>query len=118
MDPPASVRGFILQATYRIEGGRPVVHLYGRLETGETFLVRDRRAVPRFYVLARDREAARAAGVPRLAESDLVTLAGEPVTSVEIPRPANAPPLRDRLHRAGIPTYEADVRFAVRYLID
>jgi DNA polymerase II len=118
MDPPASVRGFILQATYRIEGGRPVVHLYGRLETGETFLVRDRRAVPRFYVRARDREAARAAGAPRLAESDLVTLAGEPVTSVEIPRPANAPPLRDRLHRAAIPTYEADVRFAVRYLID
>jgi DNA polymerase-2 len=27
-------------------------------------------------------------------------------------------PLRDRLHEAGIDTFEGDVRFAVRYLID
>lgn len=118
MDPPETIRGFILQPTYRIAGGRPVVHLYGRLETGETFLVRDRRQVARFYVRSRDREAARAAGVSGIAETDRRTLAGEPVDRVEVARPSNAPPLRDRLHRLGIPTYEADVRFAVRYLID
>lgn len=118
MDPPEPVRGFILQPTYRIEGGRPVVHLYGRLERGGTFLVRDRRQVPSFYVRTRDREAARAIGVPWIHETERRTLAGEPVDRVEVPRPSNAPPLRDRLHRAGIPTYEADVRFAVRYLID
>jgi DNA polymerase-2 len=32
--------------------------------------------------------------------------------------PADAPPLRDRLTREGIACYEADVRFAMRYLID
>ena len=32
--------GFILQPTYRLEGGRPVVHLYGTLEGGQSFLVR------------------------------------------------------------------------------
>ncbi len=31
-----SVRGFILQPNYRIEAGRPVVRLFGRLETGES----------------------------------------------------------------------------------
>jgi len=36
-----TVRGFILHPTYRVESGRPVVHLFGRLETGESFLVRD-----------------------------------------------------------------------------
>src|SRR5690606_192054 len=37
---------------------------------------------------------------------------------VEVPVPGDAPPLRDALHGMGIDTYEADVRFAVRYLID
>ena len=32
--------------------------------------------------------------------------------------PADTPPFRQRLIRAGVPCYEADVRFAMRYLID
>ena len=43
LDPAMGTRGFILQPTYRIESGRPVVHLFGRLEQGEPFLVRDDR---------------------------------------------------------------------------
>ena len=43
---------------------------------------------------------------------------GAPVSRVEVGTPSNTPPLRDRLHRAGVPTFEADVRFAIRYLID
>ena len=35
-----------------------------------------------------------------------------------MPTPSDTPPLRDRLIAAGITTYEADVRFAYRYLID
>src|SRR5256885_1074043 len=44
------LRGFILQPTYRIEGGRPVVQLYGKLEGGGNFLVRDDRSVPSFVI--------------------------------------------------------------------
>jgi DNA polymerase-2 len=108
----------VLQPTYRIDEGRPVVHLFGRLESGETFLVRDRRSVPYFYVLSKDRERARNLGAPWLAETDRVTMEGEPVDRVEVAKPPDAPPLRDRLHAAGVRTWEADVRFAVRYLID
>jgi len=118
MDSPEPVRGFILQPTYRIDRGRPLVHLYGRLETGETFLVRDRRQVPAFYVRESDRERVRELGAPWIGETDRTTLAGDPVDRVEVPRPPDAPTLRDRIHKAGMPTYEADVRFAVRYLID
>ncbi len=32
--------------------------------------------------------------------------------------PPDVPGVRDRLHAAGIETYEADVRFATRLLID
>ena len=62
MNQPAPLRGFILQPTYRIESGRPVVHLFGTLEDGRTFLVRDTREVPHFYVETGD--ASRASSGP------------------------------------------------------
>jgi DNA polymerase-2 len=111
-------RGFVLQPTYRVESGIPVLHLYGRLDDGRAFLVRDRRLVPRFYVEKGDAERAREKGALRQVPTDQVTLAGRPVVRVEVAEPAHAPRLRDRLTKAGIPTYEADVRFAMRHLID
>ena len=111
-------RGFILQPTYRVEWGRPVVHLYGRLTDGRPFLVRDRRPVPCFYVEAQDAAAARRLGAVRQVGTEKVTLAGRGTVRIEVATPADTPPVRDRLVAAGIATYEADVRFAMRYLID
>jgi DNA polymerase-2 len=111
-------RGFILQPTYRVEAGVPVVHLFGRLKDGRSFLVRDRRLVPRFYVETGDAQKARDLGARRQVPTDQVTLLGRPVVRVEVRQPADTPPLRDRLDKAGIRTYEADVRFAMRHLID
>jgi DNA polymerase-2 len=111
-------RGFVLQPTYRVESGVPVLQLYGRLEDGRSFLVRDRRQVPRFYVEKADADRARERGAVRQAHTDQVTLLGRPVVRVEVQEPADALPLRNRLAKAGIPTYEADVRFALRPLID
>src|SRR5262245_45167035 len=113
-----SRRGFVLQPTYRIEAGRPVVNLYGRLEDGRTFLARDTRARPYFYLEAGDAERARSLGAEPLAPTDKRTLDGRPVVRVEVAAPSDAPPLRERLTRAGIACHEADVRFAIRYLID
>ena len=113
-----TARGFILQATYRIHGQIPVVHLYGRLNDGRSFLVRDARERPFFYVLAGD-----VARVPELtgwragacAER---SMSGAALARVEVAVPADAARARDALHAAGVATFEADVRFAVRYLID
>lgn len=116
-------RGFILQATYRTvvlpgRGQVPVVHLYGRLPQGGSFLVRDDRQMPHFYVRATDAERTRQmAGHPPLPTAKH-TFEGEPVVRIEVAVPAHVPLLRDRLEESGIPTYEADVRFAVRYLIE
>jgi hypothetical protein len=106
------MRGFILQPTYRIESRRPVVHLWGRLESGETFLVRDRRLTPHFFVRQEDREAAARLGAAPLAGGDQRTLNGEAVLRVEVPTPPETPALRDRLEGAGVVTFQADVRFA------
>ncbi|HEX7044248.1 MAG TPA: 3'-5' exonuclease, partial [Burkholderiales bacterium] len=116
-------RGFILQANYRVvphsDGRRvPVVHLYGRLEDGGTFLVRDDRQRPHFYVRAADAGRAQALGAPKPLAVDKRTFDGAPVCRVEVETPPDVPGLRDRLQAAGIETFEADVRFAVRYLIE
>ncbi len=110
--------GFILQASYRTSGGMPVVHLYGRLADGATFLIRDRRSRPHFYVPRQAAPAATEAGATRVVASQRRTFAGAPVARVEVAAPQQAPEVRDRLHARGIPTFEADVRFAVRFLID
>ncbi len=110
--------GFILQASYRVSGGVPVVYLYGRLENGESFLVRDKRSRPHFYVNRTAGAAATEAGAVSVLPVKKRTFAGEPVARVEVGIPQDAPGVRDTLHARGVPTYEADVRFAVRYLID
>src|SRR6267154_1594338 len=119
----APLRGFILQSSYRVvsrpNGQRiPVIHLYGRLESGGTFLVRDDRQRPHFYIRAADAERARDLRAPPPKASAKRTFDGAPVAQLEVDTPPEVPGVRDRLHAAGIDTFEADVRFAVRYLIE
>jgi DNA polymerase-2 len=113
-----TIRGFILQPTYRIEAGRTVVHVYGRLEDGRPFLVRDGRSRPYFYIERKDEAEARRLGARDLAPTDKATLTGRPVARIDVEVPGDVPPLRDRLAAAGIATCEADVRFGMRYLIE
>jgi DNA polymerase-2 len=116
-------RGFILQTSYRVmsdtHGRRaPVVHLYGRLENGAAFLVRDHRQRPHFYIRAADAQRAGQLRGADQSPTDRRTFAGDAVVRVDVAVPSDVPPLRDRLHGGGIDTFEADVRFATRFLIE
>jgi len=118
-----TVRGFILQSSYRVvtlrDGDRaPVIHVHGRLEDGGTFLIREDRQRAHFYIRAADAERARAARSPVPQPIDKRTFNGEAVAKIEVEAPPDVPAIRDRLHAIGIDTFEADVRFAVRYLIE
>ena len=118
-----SHRGVILQASYRVvsqpSGERtPVVHIYGRLEDGGAFLIRDDRQRPHFYVRALDRERARALRAQTIVAVEKRTFDGDAVVRIEAEAPGDIPALRDRLHAVGVDTFEADVRFAIRYLIE
>ncbi|HET9694646.1 MAG TPA: DNA polymerase II, partial [Steroidobacteraceae bacterium] len=67
----------------------------------------------------RDVERARPMlGSCAVSSSGQRTFDGEPVARLEFAVPGDVPALRDRLHAAAIDTFEADVRFAARYLID
>ena len=107
-----------MQASYRIRERVPVVHLFGRLQQGGTFLVRDRRRTPSFYVAAADAQRARELGATRQCPTPRKTFAGARLTRIDVQTPPDAPVLRDRLHAQGMDTFEADVRFAVGFLID
>jgi DNA polymerase II len=118
-----AARGFIWQASYRIVAGThgqrtSVVHIHGRTEEGDTFLVRDDRQRPHFYIQTLDAERARVLRAPESFPSGKHSFAGSSVRRLEVETPQDVPGLRDRLQAGGIETFEADVRFALRYLID
>jgi DNA polymerase-2 len=101
----------------------PVVHIYGRLESGGAFLIRDDRQRPHFYVRTSEvdragRERSNGQRALSFAPADRRTFDGSPVCRVQVEIPSDVPPLRDKLHAIGIETFEADVRFASRYLIE
>src|ERR1700676_1511235 len=94
--PLIKSRGVILQASYRIvtqPGGRrvPVVHLYGRLEDGRTFLVRDDRQQPHFYVLSAARARAWSAGGNEPKPTAKRDFSGSPVSQVVVGIPSDVP---------------------------
>src|SRR5687768_3656907 len=99
-------QGFILDPAYRLEQSRAVVELWGVLEGGGTFLVRDRRATPYFFIRASDLPAATALGIQPPKPTHLHTLSGEPVVEVSVPIPGDTPGLRDSLESLRIPTFE------------
>ncbi|MBW2281442.1 MAG: DNA polymerase II [Deltaproteobacteria bacterium] len=111
-------RGFILQPTYELRRGRPVVQLFGRLEEGDPFLVEDDRFRPYFHAAPRAEERLRDSSDARVSRSAARDFAGRPVVRVEVEVPGRVPELRDKLRAEGIEVFEADVRFAYLYLID
>ena len=110
--------GFIVQPTYRIRDGAPVVQLFGRLESGDAFLVEETRYRPYFFVRAGEEDAL--AGEPGVAfeSTDLRDTAGAEVVRITARIPGEVPRLRDRVRERGGHPYEADVRFPYRFLTD
>ncbi len=116
-------QGFIVHAFERSRSGRMEIDLVGRLDDGDTFAVVERRARPFFAVREADFPAVRTL-VDR--EGDGVSVTSWPRTTmdgastlrVEVATPIRLRDLRDGLHRAGIRTYEADVKASTQLLID
>jgi DNA polymerase II len=114
-------QGFILQGAERSRSGHTELHYIGRLGTGETFAVVERREVPRFHIRESDVDQARALlaaeRAVRFTTVDMRTMDGAPVARVEVGAGA-VPRDRDILHQSGIRTYEADMRLPSLFLMD
>jgi DNA polymerase-2 len=110
--------GFVVQPTYRIREDRPVVQLFGRLESGEAFLVEDDRFRPYFFVPKQQEAVLAAERDIRIEATDLRDLRGREVVRVTARLPSAVPHIRNRLLEGGCEVLEGDIRFAYRYLID
>ena len=119
-----SRQGFLIQASFRLRSrasGKPVLQLYGRLSEGQTFLLVEDREAPYFFIRTADVGPAAALLSPMAATTVPTTrrtLAGEPVSRVQLAAPAAMSLLSQQLTAAGVPTYEADLNLVARYLID
>jgi DNA polymerase I len=92
-----------------------------KLESGEWRLI-EPSIKPYFFIRASDLERAR--GViesvkgAEVEKGDFVTTRGEPCLKVVVDFPTDVRRIREKLKGLGIPTYEADVRFVRRWMID
>ncbi|HYD50249.1 MAG TPA: DNA polymerase II [Terriglobales bacterium] len=111
--------GFILTPTYRLNQGKAEVHLYGVLESGEPCLIIDDRMRPYFFV-PQPYARAVAAWIPGLTVEACPwrSMGGEALAIAYAAVPGDLPGIRQRLEARNLPCFEADIRFAYRYLID
>jgi DNA polymerase-2 len=114
------MRGYIVDETYRIEGGKAFVYLFGRLENSESFL-----AINRFepYFCIKEEDVAKAektsTGIRfRIERTKLSTMQDEPVVKILLDIPRDVPELRKAFENKKIICYEADIRFTQRFLLD
>jgi DNA polymerase-2 len=111
------MKGLIIHPTYRTGNGKSLVHLYGRLENGESFLTINEFR-PYFYIKKSDLNAALDIEPLEFKETDFVTFAKENVVKIFTQYPSDVADLRRKLQEKDIVCYEADIRFAYRFLID
>ncbi len=109
--------GFIVQPTYRVRDGAAVLQLFGRLESGEPFLVEEHRYRPYFFVL-RGEERLLGDAALRVEETPLRDTRGRALVRVSTALPAEVMRLRERVRAAGGTPFEADIRFPYRFLMD
>jgi DNA polymerase II len=108
--------GFVLQPTYRVEAGRPVVQLFGRLTGGEAFLAEDDRFRPYLFAPRSAVDRLRRSPDLEIRPTGLRDLRGRELVQVVADLPGAVPPLREKLGAED--ALEADVRFPYRFLID
>jgi len=111
------MNGLIIHPTYRTGNGRSFVYLYGRLENGESFLtIKEFR--PYFYIRKSNLNAALDVEQLEFNDVKMETFSGEGVVKILTQYPKDVADLRRRLQKQSIECYEADIRFAYRFLID
>ncbi|MBN2459351.1 DNA polymerase II [Candidatus Woesearchaeota archaeon] len=111
------MKGFIIHPTYVTRDGKAFVHLYGRLENGDSFLAIN-ELKPYFFIRKEDLNKALKVEEFDYEATHLKNFDDEAVAKVVLSIPSDVAKLRDRLHAKNIPTYEADIRFAYRFMID
>ncbi len=111
------MKGFIIYPTYKTIDGKAYACLYGRLENGESFLTIS-YARSYFYIKQSDLKDALNLGKFEHESTDFKDFAGNKVEKIILDIPSDVVALRDSFHQNNIGTYEADIKFPYRFMID
>ncbi len=111
------MKAFILYPTYKIEGNKAYVLLYGRLQNGESFMTKNYLR-PYFYIESSKLSKAKKVAKFDSEETDFKNFKDKRVSKIILDIPADVPKLREKLEKKKIECYEADIRFAYRFLFD
>jgi len=122
------LRCFLLDVDYITLDGRAVIRLWLKDELGRNIIAYDPNFEPYFYAVTDDADAIMSVAsmrsgeqirpnrVERVVRKDF----GQPVTvlKVYVDHPQHVPILREKVAEVGVSVREADILFAVRYVID
>ncbi|MBT4334193.1 DNA polymerase II [archaeon] len=111
------MKGFIISQTSRIINGKPCVLLYGRLENGESFVTIN-KFNPYFFIESINLAKAKKIETFKEESTKLTNFKNKKVTKIILDHPKDVSTLRHNLEAEGIKTYEADINYAKRFLID
>ncbi len=112
------MKGFIVYPTYKIVNDKAYIYLFGRLENGQSFLTIS-HFKPYFFIKTSDKKKAeKLAKSVDYSDSNFKDFKGNPVTKVTLEIPNDVRKLKNMFLEEGILCYEADIRFAMRFLID
>jgi len=111
------MKGFVVYPTYQINDHSAQVLLFGRLENGKSFLVR-KSFKPYFFIRKADLEKAKSLASFSFEDPHLKAMTGEDVVRIIMKTPKEVPEIRKVFADESIPSYEADIRFAYRFMMD
>jgi len=111
------MKAYIVDATYRIIDGKPIVYLFGRMENDESFLAKV-SFIPYFCIKKKDLKNAQQLRDFEYEETQLKTFEHKPVVRIIADIPGDVPTIRRNFEENNIGTYEADIRFVQRFYMD
>lgn len=111
------MKGYIVYPTYETEGQKTYVHLFGRLENGQSFLT-IHEVKPYFFMRTSDLKKIPDSLPEYIEEKTKYTnFANEPVTKIATDTIPHLTDIHDALDKK-VPTYEADIKPHMRFLIE
>jgi DNA polymerase-2 len=112
------MKGFIVDACPTSMNDEEYVDLFGKLESGESFVARQ-KLTPYFFIEEKnEKKAEKLLKKYTIEKTDLKTFKGEKVIKISTALTADLNRLSTHLHELEIPTYEADIRPYFRYCMD
>ena len=124
MSSKQNYKAFVVHPTYKIKNNDAYVYLFGRLESGKSF-VSINKSKPYFFIQTKDSKKVikilnkiELTGKLQVEETEMKDFSDNKMSKVILTIPKDIPTARKELEENKIKCYEADIRFEYRFMID